>query len=216
MIEKWEFALHFSAPVSVHSGLSAAGLVDRMVVRDHEGIAVIPGSSIKGRWRFVAERLLRSVDPGSMDGLRLHDDKMPECKMSSLPCTLCKLFGNAAIQARLWIGAAELDETNKDYIRAIHQLRVNPVMHHDTEIRPGIALSRVRCTAMPDHLFFDETVPAMSRFSGTIMVMGDISAAERNFLKVSARMVDKIGSRKAVGRGLLAKGIEIEMPGGEG
>lgn len=215
MTEKWTFTLHFKSVVSVHSGLSVAGLVDRMIVRDHEGIAVIPGSSVKGRWRYFSGRLLRSAFPDKTDGLWLHKENKPECKVSAQACTLCKLFGNAAIPSLLWVGVAELDKTNKDYIRAIHKLRANPVFHHDAETRPGIALSRTSRTALPNHLFFDETVPAMAQFSGTIMVTGDISEAERNFLKVSARLVDKIGSRKAVGRGLLNKGIEINIPGGE-
>ncbi len=112
-----QYSITFRTPVSIFNGLSIAGLVDRMVMRNKEGLPYIPGSSVKGRWRFFAERLLRTN--GLPDGLKIHGKKDPQCKDVVSACTLCKLFGNSAIPATLFISQAELDDTKKPLYRAL-------------------------------------------------------------------------------------------------
>ena len=54
------YVLKFRTPVAVFTGLGIAGLLDRTVVRDSNKKPYIPGSTVKGRLRFFAERMLRS------------------------------------------------------------------------------------------------------------------------------------------------------------
>lgn len=207
---KWRYTLKFRTSVSVFSGLAAAGLVDRMVMRNHEGLPIIPGSSVKGRWRFFAERLLRGNDfPG---GLTFHKQKEPLCKNPGNACTICRLFGNSSIPSLLWIGQAEPLGEIKSLLKELLELNPNPVIHPDAELRPGIALSRVFRNALENHLFFDEAVPALT-FCGMVLSRGDMQPGEEEFLKVAGSLVDRVGARKAVGRGILDGGIRIE--GGE-
>jgi hypothetical protein len=84
----------------------------------------------------------------------------------------------------------------------------NPVVHPDAELRNGVSLSRCRRTALGDHLFVDEVIPP-TVFTGSIQVHRTLSSQEKQFIHASARLVDRIGGRKAVGRGILAAGIEI-------
>lgn len=202
-----KYSLTFRTPVSIFSGLAIAGLVDRMVMRNDKGLPYLPGSSVKGRWRFFAERLLRSGDVPA--GLRIHRTKEPLCKDVVNACTLCKLFGNSAIPAMIQVGQAELDDSQRPLFLTLLERNYNPVVYPDTEIRPGIAISRTRRTILEDHLFFDEAVPSSVIFSGKVRVNDVVVAIEKQFLSVSGRLVDRIGGRKAIGRGALENGIQI-------
>ena len=209
MIE-WTYALKFRTVVSVFSGMAVAGLVDNMVVRNHERIPFIPGSSVKGRLRFFAERLLRSVNgDATASGLRIHPVGGPDCKIPDSACTICRLFGNSSIPSYIWVGDADLDPSLKPFFKTLLDSNRNSVVHPDIEVRPGIAISRKLRTALPNHLFFDEAVPSMTSFLGSILINGSLNETETRFLIASARLVDRIGSRKAVGRGILETGIEI-------
>lgn len=211
MSEISRYTLRFRTPVSVFTGLGIAGLVDRTVTRNQQGLVCIHGSTVKGRWRFFAERLLRSSPPKE---LRLHADGEPLCKDRNTACTLCRLFGNPAIPALLRVGQAELDENYQPLFADLLQQNVNPVVHPDAELRPGIALSRRRRVALPNHLFFDEAVPAV-QFRGPLQLMEpdpDLNRRQREitFLKAAARLVDGLGARKAGGRGALEGGIQVD------
>jgi CRISPR/Cas system CSM-associated protein Csm3 (group 7 of RAMP superfamily) len=211
MIE-WSYVLSFRSSVSVFSGMAVAGLVDRMVMRCQGGIPYIPGSSVKGRWRFFAERLLRSG--GLPADFRIHGDNEPLCKEWNDACILCKFFGNPDLPARLWVSQAEIERHSNQVIRGLLARNPNPVVHPDAEQRPGIALSRVFRTAPEDHLFFDEALPPLT-FTGVVRFNKEPTSNEETFLKASARLIDRIGGRKAVGRGILHEGIRFEANDGD-
>lgn len=200
------YTLTFRAPVSVFTGLGIAGLIDRTVVRDADGLPYIPGSSVKGRLRFFAERLLQA---GSLPpGYRLHAQNQPLCKEVDDACTLCRLFGNPSIPALLRAGQASPVPPWHDIFSQLLKANSNLVVHPDVEIRPGIALSRLRRTALPDHLFFDEAVPAIT-FSGSLLLDSRVTPQETRFLIWVGTLVDALGARKATGRGSLEGGIRI-------
>jgi CRISPR/Cas system CSM-associated protein Csm3 (group 7 of RAMP superfamily) len=201
------YSLAFSVPVSIFTGLGIAGLIDRTVVRDADALPYIPGSSVKGRLRFFAERLLRSGSPPA--DYRLHAPDQPSCKAVHTACTLCRLFGNPSIPALLRIGQASLAPPWDDHFRQILKINANPVVHPDVEVRPGIALSRLRRTALPDHLFFDEAVPAIT-FVGRLFLDSQVTPQETRFLIQVGTLVDALGARKTAGRGALEGGIRIE------
>lgn len=215
-MHEWRYSLSFQSPVSIFSGLAVAGLVDRMVIRDGNKLPYIPGSSVKGRWRFHAERLLHSCDRHDpKQGLWVHKAGEPICKkFSSQVCTICSLFGGDGLPALLWVGEAGLTPPWREAVQRLLQVNPNPVVHPDAELRPGVALDRYRRTALADHLFFDEALPATLTFAGTVLIKGSLSRPEREFLTASARSVDRLGGRKAVGRGLLQEGIVLHLPGG--
>ena len=202
------YTLTFRAPVGVFTGLGIAGLVDRTVVRDAVERPFIPGSTVKGRLRFFAERLLAS---GAVPApLRVHGQGRPHCKSFSGACTLCRLFGNPSLPSLVRVGEAALGEPWRSPIEALIKVNRNPVVRPDVEIRPGIAVSRRRRTVLPDHLFFDEAVPAGVRFEGTLVLDGAVSKGEEAFLVATGAFVDALGARKAAGRGALEGGVRIQ------
>lgn len=213
-MQQWGYSLRFRSPVNVFSGLAVAGLVDRMVVRNQDGFPYIPGSTVKGRWREAATRLLAAGTPPAGLTASFHDlDRSPVCKDPQTACTLCKLFGNDALPSHLWVGQAELDACWKALVAPLLQLNRNPVVHPDVELRPGIGLHRFSRIALEDHLFFDEAVPPMA-FTGTVLVRGSLTPEELQFLKISARLVERLGGRKNVGRGSLEGGLRLTVKGG--
>lgn len=201
----YTYTFELRASLSIFTGLGIAGLVDRTVVRGSDGLPYVPGSTVKGRLRFFAERMLRSHVP---DGLWCHGLGEPHCKDRQNACTVCRLFGNPALPALLRVGDATPLAPWDGLFRDLTMANPNPVLRSDAEIRPGIALSRVRRTALPDHLFFDELVPAVS-FAGRLLLDARTKDAEVGFLVGMGRMVDALGARKSAGRGALRRGIEI-------
>lgn len=204
------YLLEFRNAVSVFTGLGIAGLVDRIVMRNARKLPCIPGSTVKGRWRFFAERFLQGLGSDATDGLWMHKDAQ-WCKDQTDPqnnCTICRLFGNPALPSILQIGQGELESAVADAFEQLLKAGRNPVVHPDTELRPGIALSRRRRTALGDHLFFDEALPPVT-FKGPIDFTVDPTLAELHFLKISAELVDAIGARKDIGRGALVAGIRL-------
>lgn len=207
---KYTYTLTFRGALSIFSGLGIAGLVDRIVVRNGVGLPYIPGSSIKGRLRFFTERLLQSSSVP--DGYRLHPPGQPICKALDTACTLCRLFGNPAIPALLHVGQASPDPPWNDLFRQLLKENTNPVVHSDVEIRPGLAVSRLRHTTLPDHLFFDEAIPPIG-FSGILVLNSRVTPQETRFLIWTGTLVDSLGARKAAGRGSLEGGIRIADAG---
>ncbi len=201
---EYTYQLEFIAPVGVFTGLGIAGLVDRTVVRMSDGRPYIPGSTVKGRLRFFAERVWR---PDQAEGSGLGKPHVGGyCKHLDSACALCRLFGNPALAALVSVGQATLETSAQ---QAEPETPSNPVLHADAEILPGVALSRRRRTALADHLFFDETIPA-TVFKGRLLVDERLREAEIRFLAGVGAIVDSLGGRKAAGRGRLKGGIQVQ------
>lgn len=200
------YTLTFESPVGIFTGLGVAGLTDRTVVRRGSGLPFVPGSTVKGRLRFFAQRLLAAG--GAPEAFRAHDPAGPACKERSSACTVCRLFGSSSVPGALRVGDAEPEEATAELLLALRRAAANPVVSPDAEIRPMVAISRLRRTALQDHLAFDETVGPI-RFRGEILLASPLRPHEVGFLRAVGRTVDALGGRKAAGRGRLTGGIVI-------
>lgn len=207
MSERLPYTLTFRSPIGIFTGLGIAGLTDRTVVRRASGLPFIPGSTVKGRLRFFASRAL--ANGHAPEPFRVHGPDEPHCKDRERACTLCRLFGNPAIPALLRFGDAEPAGDVREILVRLREASGNPVVSADAEIRPGVAVSRRRKTALRDHLFFDETVGPFT-FHGVVIAANGLRAEEKVFLRGVGRMVDALGARKSSGRGGLDGGIVFE------
>ncbi len=203
------YRLRFRSPVGVFTGLGIAGLVDRTVVRDAAGLPVIPGSTVKGRLRFFAERVLRAApeEPGSYS---IHGVNRPHCKDPADACTLCRLFGNPSLPAGVRVGPAKIPRETAELFGRLLGADRNPVLRPDVDLRPGIAVSRRRRSALPNFLFFDAPVPAVT-FHARLRLSPAPGDPELQFLVGVGHLVDALGARKAAGRGCLDGGVIIEV-----
>ncbi|HUM81567.1 MAG TPA: RAMP superfamily CRISPR-associated protein [Methanothrix sp.] len=157
-------------------------------------VYTIPASSLKGRLRSRAEAILKSwdfkicsaPDPGGM------------CRDQSDLCLVCRVFGNPRFRSPIKFGEAK------------------PPGDTMQEIRSGVAIGRVRGTALDQHLFFVETT--FSDPSKIWIAHGDghfpspESAREAAALIILAsRFNSAIGSGKSRGMGWISSQVKAKI-----
>jgi CRISPR/Cas system CMR subunit Cmr6 (Cas7 group RAMP superfamily) len=92
--------IEFSSASHHGSGHGLAGLIDRTLLRDHNGNPFLAGSAIKGKLRHAALQLLSSGIP---------EGAAPPCGTPPCegdPCLTCLIFGSAWRQGSLVFGDA--------------------------------------------------------------------------------------------------------------
>lgn len=153
-------------PVLVKSGREAGAdptIPDMNFVRTHhaglgrETTVYLPGSSLKGTLRTYCERAARTVGVSCCDPFEKNEkSKTSFCgkKWESEPdgakrhggsCTVCRLFGNTALGARLLVGDAY---PTRETVEAANQ----------TEQRDGVGIDRLSGGTVPGALFTLEVV----------------------------------------------------------
>src|SRR5689334_21675621 len=83
-----KLSIEFTAAVHHGSGFGLAGVVDRAALRDRQGIPYLTGSAIKGKFRWAALRILRSLGK-----LACGPPERETCKAAPW-CGLCRVFGS--------------------------------------------------------------------------------------------------------------------------
>lgn len=202
-----------ATPLNIAGAPADNPLVDTPLLRQYragggEGEILLPASSIKGKLRGEAERLVRTFGVGGP----LCQGRRPETmcpafwwnKTTAPPgdiCMLCRLFGSPWQPSVLSFG----DVTPKR------------IRSDDTVVRPGIGLSRVRGTAQEDLLFFVETTPVLEEgvTFANCCIEGEVpdekSAA---LLWAAVQQVAAFGNGRSRGRGWLkAREVKIEVDG---
>ena len=148
-----EFRCKAKTPISVRAGRSYMDTVDNPVVRIHyngKQMPYIPGSSIKGSLRALAEQLSRSIygddsvcnilNPNGDNGELKRRDKMGK---DYVPCIVCRVFGGPTIASHLVIYNSMSLEEKTHVIRRVTINRVTGGQHggklFEVEyINPGI------------------------------------------------------------------------------
>ncbi len=164
-ILRCETGLHIGASKEIIE----IGGVDNPVMRDpRTGYPYIPGSSIKGKLRSIAERLeAKTFNRSTGKGMR------HEC--SDRNCKVCRLFGSTAknkdeenMPSRLRVRDAFLTDESKEWLRKID----TPLSY--SELKYENALDRLTCEANPRSV---ERIPAGAEF--TYEVTYDLDNAEQ-------------------------------------
>lgn len=205
--------------LSVGAGASKPAIgVDKGMARDARGRVIIPGSSIKGKLRFECERILRGLNP-----LLVCEPPRPEtmCPQYALPgeadklvpqrrlCAVCRLFGSPWFKGSLLFSDAKLMDGE-----AWKGL--------DSQIRPGVSISRRRRVAEDEKLFFIETSLPQTGMIFEETIRGEISDEKEVALILGGlRCLCAIGGGKSRGLGwssieiskIILDGIERETEG---
>lgn len=191
-----------TTPLNIAGAPGDVPLVDTPLLRRYEAHrggseVLLPASTIKGKLRGEAERLVQTLRvPGRFCRGRSPDAMCPACwwgKTDPAPdyrCLLCCLFGSPWHPAALQFS----DVTATD-------LRDAPGV-----VRPGVGLSRARGTAQEDLLFFVETTPPLAEgiSFGTCDIGGEVPQQEAAaLLWIAAQQVAAIGNGRSRGRGWL-------------
>jgi len=206
VIQEIEGVLRNETRLHIGSGepLTPGQLIDRSVIRmkilkENEMLYLpyIPGSSLKGALRSLAERFAKSMgediarnicDP--LDIIRKDAEREQHEKN---PCIVCQIFGNTGVASHITI----FDCLPED----------NP----PTEIKPGIGIHRVLRSVYPGLLFNEEYVSPGVRWSFRIRIVNidldDDNDARSKLLRMLLKeLVEgrvQIGGRKSVGSGLI-------------
>lgn len=199
-----------ATPLSIAGAPADNPLVDVPLLRRYSAAdspaVFLPASTIKGKLRGEAERLLRTLGFDS----KLCRGRKPETMCpaywwdkSNSPeddlCVLCRLFGAPGRPSAL-------------YFRDVTTLDIKS---EDAVVRPGVGISRIRGTAQEDLLFFTETAPAVPegiRF-GQGIIEGEVpDAASIGLLWAAVQQVAAFGNGRSRGRGWLkAKEVEVKV-----
>lgn len=164
-------------------------LVDLTVELDERGRPYIPGSSVKGRVRAYAERLMRTA------GLQVCSPPVPDqmCPHTDIDgedeyCPACCIFGSPWVSSRVHFSNFYLADDN-DFI---------------LQTRQGIGVGRTLGTVVEEKLYYWEAVGSATKseplsFNGEISGTGERS--EIGWILAAFRMMSSIGGQKARGMG---------------
>jgi CRISPR-associated protein Csm3 len=159
------------AVTGLHIGGAAAGLniggLDNPVIRDpRTRLPYIPGSSLKGKMRSLAERA-RGFDPDQKDEIQeIGKVRIHMCRASAAyaTCQVCQVFGvpgelEHSQPTRLsvrdaFLNTASLEGAQMDF--------------HYTEVKWEASIDRITSAALPRQV---ERVPAGALFTGVELVL---------------------------------------------
>uniref|UniRef100_A0A7C2FZ16 CRISPR-associated RAMP protein n=1 Tax=Thermosphaera aggregans TaxID=54254 RepID=A0A7C2FZ16_9CREN len=185
-------------PLRIGFGREASPLtsIDIGVIRirraDGREVPYIPGSSLKGAMRSLAERLLRAQNT------EVHSPwdfkKMEEEKKSKKYCLLCSIFGNTGIASHVTIYDAY------------------PLSEAITQVRTCVGINREFGGAQPDVLYREEFVAPGTHWSFkmdivNIRVYPKVGDQRGELVKQLIQALQdghvQVGARKTVGYGLI-------------
>jgi len=198
-------------------GLAPPGMgIDKGVIRNFEGQMIIPASTIKGKVRSECERILRGINPDIVcrppkaENMCPHNE-LPAQKNKPIYdrelCPICKLFGTNGNKAKLYFSDAnakvDIPNLEKEQLKSL-----------DSQIRPGVTISRRRRTAEDERLFFIETSAPNAGFIFRGEIKGNIDFnREAALLLAGIYSVVAMGGGKSRGMGWVDIEVKITLDG---
>jgi CRISPR-associated protein Csm3 len=205
------------------TGLDPTGS-DLKCVRTRRGgvdrTVYVPGSSLKGVLRSVAESGVRGRKPGGVVGACDPLNPTMSCgarirargngaEVHREHCLACRLFGSFAMKGRAAIRDLFPWEGSDEALSAQDQRRFAAA--NRTQIRFGVAINRISGGASRNKLFDQEVVPGGTPFWGEI-ALENYQAWQLGLLAMAFEELDEgmaqLGSSKS--RGLGVVGLELE------
>lgn len=226
------YTIETKGPLHIGTGHGAAGL-HRAMLRDHNGLPYVPGSTIKGRARYAAIRICDwmgvsvlkdavgdeggGLTPNGPSGVRDLPNRIFGCAWQR--CTL--RFGDARIDSS-WI-AARPDEPHRSDAEC-RMLRDRA--YGLREVRTGAARSRLLGTIRHGHLYQTEVAPPGVVLRGEVWGYLDCRPPPDGstlvellvlWLAIHLMVQDGVGGNKSAGSGALAwspsKAIAMKVDG---
>lgn len=202
-------SIRLVSPMHIGTG-TARGLVNRTIVRGRDGLAYVPGSTLKGKTRDACEAL---ADLSGI-GCRGHAAGAVEERRK---CIVCRVFGGPGRPSGLRWHSAQL---SPEWIEALGGRRERPFIYGQTTTRTQVQLSRVRGTAAEARLFTSELAaseltfhsrPALSgrcRLTPMEVVNDPDVYYELVLLCAGLKLLARLGGGKSRGAGE----CQIELP----
>ncbi len=151
-----ELQVEFDTPFNVGSGAMGGSVADKPLLRDFQGLPMIPASSLKGRLRHECERLAKAL--GEKCCHPPAADKMCQGQWPDEFCPVCRLFGSPWHISPLFFSDLKPSEP-----ALLKRGKRSP----RSGLRYGVALSRRRRVAEENLLYTVETFGPLT-LSGAI------------------------------------------------
>lgn len=212
------YDLAFQAPFHCGTGLRA-GLLDRTIVRDHNGKLYVPGSTIKGNVREQCEllaRLYEELDEERKMIASPHDEKIALLALGRPRTMITRIFGSHNTPGLLNFNDARQEESPERRERKQslspqereEELQRDKLSDIQTEVYTQARLDRLTRTAVEGALYTSEFGGKGNLFKGSITGWLECLEVEEGgatysllLLLAGLHMVERLGANKSVGRG---------------
>jgi len=216
-VKTYRITIQLKSDLHIGSGFGFARIIDNMSVEDEEGLAYVPGSTIKGKLRSVCKKIVLTLGDKAFlnneekicqsfastkgqEGLCKHIEQKHRC-------VICRLFGSPFAEGKLLFTDAKLDEVHAEEIRVL--LKINR-FHISTqnEVRTNVKVSRTRKLAEDGHLFVSENVRKSLVFTGLLYIKEPLSSDEEMLLHYGLKALTHLGGQKSRGLGRVEMKLE--------
>ncbi len=167
-----QLALTMTSALSVGAGGSAGTLADKTIMRDGWGRPIIPGSQVKGKLRWAAEQVLRTIgqqvippfdDPGGEPNV------VGRARVHHL---IAATFGSKTARSPLIF--ADLPST------LVPAAQAYQTQHHVSQLRTSVAINRARGVAEDKRLLVLEAAHEGTVFANDRAIVGVLTPETAN------------------------------------
>lgn len=200
--------VELESPLHVGSGSLADSLADKPLIKDARGLALIPGSALKGKARHAAEQVARALIAQWDWGCDApYPDRMCQGNDPSRLCPVCRIFGAPAYPAPLRFGNLTLEP-----VEGLPKLDYK--WCSEPEVRAGVGLNRARRVAQDDVLYTVETHRASPALVFQGFIQGELAEKRQVALLAAAlRAVRTLGGNRSRGLGWCRLTLTVNLDG---
>lgn len=211
------YQLTFTTPFHCGTGLRV-GLIDRTIVRDHDGYLYVPGSTIKGVLREHCEHLAHlyeELDPTMDEAIASpHDEKKALWALGrySQPTMITRIFGSRSSPGHLFFDdARQADDDKRLYDSQEHGNKGRGKYKSlQTDLSTQVRIDRPSRTSVRSALYTSEFGLKDLTFTGsitgwlectTIETLPDGPTYSLLLLLAGLHLLERLGGNKSTGKG---------------
>lgn len=210
-MQSYDLTLIMAGNFTVGSGFGLARLVDQTTVRDADGVAFIPGATVKGRLRSICKRLALSGDAHYQPAGRAicqvqgdTDSAATLCKNPNAKCLICSIFGSPLFPSPYRFSDFVLQAEDADAIRLRNGFRLMGPKA-DAEWLTRVHKNRYTNVAQAQALFCIEQAPGQAKKFAGSMTGPALQPLEEELLKDGLRALTHLGGGRSRGLGKIEK-----------
>lgn len=188
----------FESPFIVGSGFGIAGLVDLKSLKDKDGVAYIPATSLKGKIKTEFKKIMLLLNGANICNISINNKI---CKFDTIKdaCVICRSFGSEFYEGSLIFEDTTMDSKTHRILSKIENNKIIP--QSQSTIRTGIEIDRMLKTAKENALFSFETVNPSITLTSRIHGDAWFTDEEYLFFRKTIESITHLGGNKARGLG---------------
>ncbi|MBI4770352.1 MAG: hypothetical protein HY784_08095 [Chloroflexi bacterium] len=200
-------------PLHVGSGALADSLADKPLLKNADGLPLVPGSAVRGKARHACEQIFRGLAgdwPGCLPPYQF-------CTDHNRLCPVCRMFGSET-----WPGEIRFGDLRLEFVPNLAVVEKEKTLARAgrTALRWSVSLNRYRGTAEADLLYNVETHSANPAVAYRGVVRGNLSGetlpqqrAQAALLVAGLRAVRSLGGGRTRGLGWGQFDLTVRLDG---